>query len=142
MLACTSLLKKGWGFFQRNPLIDWSSRFGLILQLLNLGLTATSYLFLSHLVGREALVQSEPTAAGAFPFALFGTATNAAMLRGLNGLARSLQLHQPAGVLKPLLLGQTPPLVIPLLSSVYSLIRAWLDLTLYLLVDRGIGRLV
>jgi hypothetical protein len=65
------------------------------------------------------------------------------MLRGLNGCSRSLPLHQPAGVLghHPLVLGQTSPPVVLLLPSVYPLIRAGIDLTLYLLVGWRIGRL-
>ncbi len=125
-----------------NLLIAWSSRFGLIPQLLNLGLAATAYLFLPHLVGREALAQPEPTAAEAFPFTLFGSATKAAILRGLNGLAPSLQLHQQARILKTPVVGSDLP-------TGYSsaIVGVFADMRLarphaLAAADRGIGRLV
>jgi hypothetical protein len=75
--------------------------------------------------------------------ALLGMVTKATMLWGLNGCSRSLPLHQPAGGLghQPLMLGQTSPPVVRLLPSVDPLIRAGIDLTLYLLVGWRIGRL-
>lgn len=135
------MLGKMWGFLQRDLLAEWSARFSLLLHLLNIGLTVAAYVFLARLVAQDTLAHWVPTAEGYFPFVLVGMATNGAMVMALTGLSRGLQLQQPAGVLKPLLMSQTRPEAVLLLSSLYPLVRALVDLVVYLLVGWVFGGL-
>lgn len=107
----------------------------------NIGLTVAAYVFLARLVVQETLTRWVPTAEGYFPFVLVGMATNGAMFIAFTGLSRSLQLQQPAGLLKPLLMSQTRPEAVLLLSSLYPLVRAVVDLVVYLLVGWVFGGL-
>ncbi|MBI3327207.1 MAG: ABC transporter permease [Nitrospinae bacterium] len=135
------LFSKAWGFLQRDLLAEWSTRFSLLLHLLNIGLTVAAYVFLARLVVQETLTRWAPTAEGYFPFVLVGMATNGAMFIAFTGLSRSLQLQQPAGLLKPLLMSQSRPEAVLLLSSLYPLVRAAVDLVVYLLVGWVFGGL-
>lgn len=132
-------MAKVWVFLQRDLLIEWSSRFPFLLQLLNITLTVTSYLFLSRLVEQESLARWAPGQEGYFSFALIGMAMNGAMLTSLTGLSRSLQLQQPSGTLKPLLFGCTRSEGVLFFSSLYPLMRAGVDLTIYLLIGWAFG---
>jgi len=123
-----------WEFFRRDLLIDASSRFTLLLQLVNVGITMAGYVFLSRLVEKDS-------GEGYFTFVVVGMAASGAMLTSLNGLSRGLQLQQPSGVLKPLFFSQTRPEVVVLLSSVYPLARAAVDLVVYLTVGGLFGGL-
>lgn len=133
--------RQAWVFFQRDLLIEWGSRFSLLLHLLNIGLTVASYLFLSRLVGRESLARWAPADQGYFPFVLIGTATSGAMLMALMGLSRGLQLQQPSGVLKPLFFSQMRLEAVLVLSSLYPLVRAGGDLMVYFLFGWAFGGL-
>ena len=132
---------RAWAFFQRDLLIDWSSRSSLLLHLLSIGLTVASYVFLSRLVEQESLARWAPAEQGYFAFVLVGMATSGAMVTALTGLSRGLQHQRPSGALKPLLFGQTRPETVLLLSSVYPLVRAGVDMTAYLVVGWAFGGL-
>ncbi len=132
---------KAWGFFRRDLLNDVSSRFSLILQLLNVALTVSAYVFLSRLIPKETLSQWSPHDQGYFPFVLVGMATNGAMLTALTGLSRSLQLQQPSGVLKPLFFSQTDSTAVLFLSSIYPFVRAVVDLFIYLVIGSAFSDL-
>lgn len=137
-MAGVHWLSLAWGFLQRDLWMEGHARGALVLQGLHVGLTVLSYLFLSHLVEPETLARWAAPAEGYFPFVLLGTATYGAMVRGVTGLSRSLQLERSTGVLTPLLLNQTPPAVVLLLSSGAPLLRAGIELLSYL----GVGWLV
>ncbi|MBI3578245.1 MAG: ABC transporter permease [Ignavibacteriales bacterium] len=132
---------KVWGFFRRDLLNDLSSRFSLILQLLNVALTVGAYVFLSRLILNETLSQWYPNGEGYFPFVLVGMATNGAMLTAMTGLSRSLQLQQPSGVLKPLFFSQTDSTAVLFLSSIYPFVRAVVDLFIYLIIGWALSDL-
>ena len=127
-------MRKAWKFFQRDLLIDSWSRFPLILHLLNIGLTVAAYVFLARLVERDTLARWTSTGGDYFAFVLIGMAASAAMLLGITGLSRSLQLAQPSGVLKPLLFGRTPLETVLAGSSLYPMARAGADFAAYILV--------
>ena len=130
-----------WGFFKRDFINEWSTRSSFLFQLLNIGLTVTAYTFLSRLVERETLSQWVPATEGYFPFVLIGMATNGAMITALTGLSRSLQLQKSSGMLKALFFSQTRPETVLLLSSIYPMVRAQIDLLLYLMVGWSFGGL-
>ena len=130
---------KVWGFLQRDFLAEWRSRFSVLFNLLNIGLTVAAYVFMARLVAPDTLARLTPTKEGYFSFVLVGMATNGAMITAFTGLSRSLQLQQPAGVLKPLLMSQTRPEAVLLLSSLYPLMRSLVDLGVYLLVGWVLG---
>jgi ABC-2 type transport system permease protein len=134
-------LRMMWGFFKRDLVNEWSTRSSFLFQLLNIGLTVAAYTFLSRLVEKETLSQWAPAEGGYFPFVLIGMATNGAMITALTGLSRSLQLQKSSGMLKALFFSQTRPEVILLLSSIYPIVRAELDLLLYLIVGWSFGGL-
>jgi ABC-2 type transport system permease protein len=133
--------RRTWEFFRRDLLIEASSRFSLLLQLMNIAITMAGYVFLSRLVEKESLLRWTPTGDGYFPFVVVGMATSGAMLTALNGLSRGLQLQQSSGVLKPVFFGQTRPETVVLLSSVYPVMRAGVDLLIYLAVGSLFGGL-
>lgn len=120
-------MNKAGAFFKRDFLIDWNSRFSFVFEIFNIVFTVATYLFLSRIVG--AAPEGDY-----FSFVLVGMAANEAMLTALMGLSRGLQLSRPAGVLKPLLFGPTPPVRILLLSSLYPSVRALFGMTLYLAI--------
>ncbi len=139
MAEAPLIFGKVWGFLQRDFLTEWRSRFSVLLHLLNIGLTVAAYVFMARLVAPDTLGRLTPTKEGYFSFVLVGMATNGAMITAFTGLSRSLQFQQPAGVLKSLLMSQTRPEAVLLLSSLYPLVRALVDFGVYFLVGWVLG---
>jgi ABC-2 type transport system permease protein len=126
-------------FLRRDLVIDLHSRFALLLQVVNITITMVGYVFLSRLVEPDSLLRWTGAGAGYFPFVVVGMGATGAMLTALNGLSGGLQLQQPSGVLKPLFFSQTRPELVVLASSLYPMVRAAVDLALYLVAGWLLG---
>ncbi len=125
---------KVWAFVRRDFRMDLHSRFSLLFELLNIGLTLGSYFFLSRLMPGSVDLSGDYLS-----FVLVGLAANEAMFASLLGISRSFQLQQPSGVLKLLMFGETGLGQVLFCSSVYPVLRGAIGTLLYLLAGAAFG---
>jgi ABC-2 type transport system permease protein len=125
---------KVWACVLKDARIDISYRLSFVLDVVDGLLMFAVYGVLAGLFGNQALDGFPPLG-----FLLVGVAANGALMTALVCFAQAVRGVQTAGAIKAVLATPTSPLAVVLYSSVYPLVRALLDLVLWLVAAALLG---
>lgn len=114
------LLRKIFAFFYKDLLNEASYRFAFVSQFAGMIFAALSLFFLSKLIGNAALPQLEAYGGDYFSFVIIGVAFSSYLRISLESFSKSIRDAQVLGTLEAMLLTQTKPQLIIMLSSIYS----------------------
>jgi ABC-2 type transport system permease protein len=122
------IIWKAWAFFKRDLYTDLSYKLSFAFQIVDMLVGVGSYYFLARVMGKTALHGYDP-----FAFILVGMAVSGYMTTSLACYSHAIRGDQPLGTLKMVLSTPTSPLAFILLSSVYPVLRAAFDASIYLM---------
>jgi ABC-2 type transport system permease protein len=118
---------KAWAFFKRDLYTDLSYKFSFAFQMVDVLVGVGSFYFLARVMGKSALHGYDP-----FAFILVGMAVNGYMTTSLACYSNAIRGSQPLGTIKMVLATPTSPLEFIFLSSIYPLLRAAFDASIFL----------
>ncbi len=128
------VLGKIWACVLKDFRIDASYRASFAIDVVDGLLMFAVYGVLAGLFGDRSLDGFAPLG-----FLLVGVATNGALMTALVCFAQAVRGVQAAGAIKAVLATPTSPLAVVVYSSVYPLVRAVLDLALWLTAAAVLG---
>jgi ABC-2 type transport system permease protein len=122
-----SLLAKARACILRDARIDISYRVSFALDAIDGLLMVVAYAMLARLFGA-----TRPDGFDPLGFLLVGIAVNGALLTAQACFSHAVRGAHAAGTIKAVLVTPTPPLTVVALSSIYPVLRAFLDVTILL----------
>ncbi len=123
-----------WACLRRDFRIDASYKVSFVIDVVDALVLVLAYAVLARLFPGRTFDGFTPLG-----FVLVGVAANGALMTALVAFAQAVRGVQAAGAIKAVLVTPAPPLLVVLLSSVYPLLRATLDLVVWLVAAVWLG---
>lgn len=122
-----SLLSKAWACVMRDVRIDASYRVSFAMNAVDGLLMVVAYAILARLFGA-----TRPDGFAPLGFLLVGIAVNGALMTAQACFGQAIRGAHNTGTIKAVLATPTPPLTVVVLSSVYPIARAVVDVLIWL----------
>ncbi len=125
--------RKALAFLRRDLVTDLSYKVSFAIEAIDIAIGVAAFFFLSRLLG------ADPQGYDPFEFILVGIAVNGALSTTLASFANGIEGDSGSKSLKALLVTPTSPQALVVLSSLYPILRASLDLLLYVVGGLAFG---
>jgi ABC-2 type transport system permease protein len=121
------LWQKAWACVVRDARIDASYRVAFAFDAIDGLVMVVAYTMLARLFG-----DTRPDGFAPLGFLLVGIAVNGALMTALACFSQAIRGAQAAGAIKAILVTPTSPLVVVTLSSLYPVLRAFVDVVIWM----------